>query len=73
MKVHEIVRVTFDQLNASIFDRGPKVDERLAEDKRVNRLEDTFLLWQAICKSELLRNAIIICKSTLIMSPWQVY
>ncbi|KAI0088915.1 guanine nucleotide binding protein, alpha subunit [Irpex rosettiformis] len=35
-------------------------DERLAEDKRVNRLEDTFLLWQEICKNELLKNAVII-------------
>ncbi|KAI0694499.1 guanine nucleotide binding protein, alpha subunit [Cytidiella melzeri] len=35
-------------------------DEFLAEDKRVNRLEDSFLLWQAICKSELLKRSIII-------------
>lgn len=35
-------------------------DERLAEDRRVNRLEDSFILWQSICKSELLKKVILI-------------
>ena len=35
-------------------------DERLAEDRRVNRLEDSFILWQSICKSEVLKRVIII-------------
>ncbi|EKM56244.1 uncharacterized protein PHACADRAFT_253262 [Phanerochaete carnosa HHB-10118-sp] len=35
-------------------------DERLAEDKRINRLEDSFILWLSICKSELLKGAIFI-------------
>lgn len=35
-------------------------DERLVEDRRVNRLEDTFLLWNSIAKSELLRGCILI-------------
>ncbi|KIP03160.1 hypothetical protein PHLGIDRAFT_16052 [Phlebiopsis gigantea 11061_1 CR5-6] len=35
-------------------------DERLAEDPRVNRLEDSFVLWQSICKSALLTQAVLI-------------
>ncbi|GJE98811.1 G-alpha-domain-containing protein [Phanerochaete sordida] len=35
-------------------------DERLLEDRRVNRLEDSFILWQSICKSELLKKVILI-------------
>lgn len=35
-------------------------DERLVEDRRVNRLEDTFLLWNSIAKSELLKGCILI-------------
>lgn len=43
-------------------------DERLREDRRVNRLEDSFILWQSICKSELLKNVILIRESTLALS-----
>ncbi|KAI6121992.1 guanine nucleotide binding protein, alpha subunit [Pisolithus sp. B1] len=35
-------------------------DERLAEDPRVNRLEDSFILWKAICSSKLLRSTTLI-------------
>lgn len=32
-------------------------DQRLSEDFKVNRLEDSFLLWQTICASKLLSKA----------------
>jgi guanine nucleotide-binding protein subunit alpha len=35
-------------------------DQALAEDSRVNRLEDSLLLFKSICKSELLKNVNII-------------
>jgi hypothetical protein len=35
-------------------------DERLLEDPTVNRLEDSFLLWRAICSSKLLAKATLI-------------
>ncbi len=35
-------------------------DEKLAEDRRVNRLEDSFLLWKAVCANKLLRKAMLI-------------
>ncbi|KAF8160896.1 guanine nucleotide binding protein, alpha subunit [Crassisporium funariophilum] len=35
-------------------------NERLAEDNRVNRLEDTFVLWKTICSSRLLEDVQII-------------
>ncbi|KAI6025557.1 guanine nucleotide binding protein, alpha subunit [Pisolithus marmoratus] len=35
-------------------------DERLAEDPRVNRLEDSFILWKAICSSKLLKSTTLI-------------
>ncbi|EPQ55869.1 G-alpha-domain-containing protein [Gloeophyllum trabeum ATCC 11539] len=40
----------FDDVDAVIF-LAPisAFDEKLAEDKRVNRLEDSYLLWKAIC------------------------
>ena len=31
MEVHEIVRVAFDELNASIFERSPEVGKRFPE------------------------------------------
>lgn len=44
-------------------------DERLVEDRRVNRLEDTFLLWNSIAKSELLKGCILICASLSLSFP----
>ncbi|EJD04654.1 G-alpha-domain-containing protein [Fomitiporia mediterranea MF3/22] len=45
----------FDDVNAIIFLAPINCfDEKLAEDKRVNRLEDSFLLWKAVCSSKLL-------------------
>lgn len=35
-------------------------DERLAEDPRVNRLEDTFMLWADICASKALARATLV-------------
>lgn len=35
-------------------------DERLQEDQRVNRLEDSFILWKAICSSKLLTRTTLI-------------
>ncbi|KAL1941908.1 hypothetical protein VTO73DRAFT_6908 [Trametes versicolor] len=35
-------------------------DELLQEDRRVNRLEDSFLLWKAIVQSKLLANCILV-------------
>lgn len=35
-------------------------DERLAEDRRVNRLEDTYLLWKTLCGLKLLSKTQII-------------
>lgn len=45
----------FDDVNAIIFLALKSCfDEKLAEDRRVNRLEDSFLLWKAICQNGLL-------------------
>lgn len=35
-------------------------DERLLEDASVNRLEDSFLLWRAVCTSKLLQKTTLI-------------
>ena len=35
-------------------------DEKLAEDRRVNRLEDSFLLWKAVCGNKLLSKTQLI-------------
>ena len=35
-------------------------DEKLAEDKRVNRLEDSYQLWKMICSNKLLHKAQIV-------------
>ena len=38
-------------------------DEKLAEDKRINRLEDSYLLWRSVCANKLLaRTQLILCK-----------
>ncbi len=35
-------------------------DERLREDRRVNRLEDTYMLWQTLCSLQMLTKTQII-------------
>jgi hypothetical protein len=35
-------------------------DERLREDRRVNRLEDTYILWQTLCSLQILAKTQII-------------
>jgi hypothetical protein len=51
----------FDNVNAIIFLAPISCfDESLAEDPRINRLRDSFLLWQSICASELLQNTTMI-------------
>jgi len=51
----------FDQVNAIIFLAPVSCfDERLQEDPRVNRLEDSFILWKAICSSKLLTRTTLI-------------
>ena len=52
----------FDDCDAIIF-LAPvsSFDERLSEDRRVNRLEDSFMLWRAVAASKLLaRTAIVL-------------
>jgi hypothetical protein len=54
----------FDDVDAIIF-LAPisPFDEKLAEDKRVNRLEDSYLLWRSVCANKLLaRTQLILCK-----------
>ncbi|KAG6879384.1 hypothetical protein C0992_003098 [Termitomyces sp. T32_za158] len=58
----------FEGVNAIIFlapEETPLTaiscfDERLAEDPKVNRLEDSFLLWRAVCSSKLLAKTTMI-------------
>lgn len=51
----------FDNVNAIIFLAPVSCfDERLIEDPSVNRLEDSFLLWRAICSSKLLSKVTLI-------------
>ncbi|KLO07523.1 G-alpha-domain-containing protein [Schizopora paradoxa] len=51
----------FDDMNAIIFLAPISCfDEKLAEDRRVNRLEDSFLLWKAVCANKLLRKTMLI-------------
>ncbi|KAH7925059.1 guanine nucleotide binding protein, alpha subunit [Leucogyrophana mollusca] len=51
----------FDQVNAVIFLAPISCfDEKLTEDPRVNRLEDSFILWKAVCSSKLLTNTTLI-------------
>jgi guanine nucleotide-binding protein alpha-1 subunit len=51
----------FDRVNAVIFLAPISCfDERLTEDPRVNRLEDSLILWRAICSSRLLSRTILI-------------
>ncbi|KAH9924236.1 G-alpha-domain-containing protein [Amylocystis lapponica] len=47
----------FDDCDAIIFLAPINCfDERLAEDRRVNRLEDSYMLWKAVCGSKLLQK-----------------
>ncbi|KAI0339147.1 guanine nucleotide binding protein, alpha subunit [Trametopsis cervina] len=51
----------FDDCNAIIFLAPISCfDEKLAEDRKVNRLEDSYGLWKMICASRLLAHAQII-------------
>jgi hypothetical protein len=48
----------FDDVDAIIFLAPISCfDEKLAEDRSVNRLEDSYLLWKAVCKCKLLSKA----------------
>ncbi|PPQ94855.1 hypothetical protein CVT25_007227 [Psilocybe cyanescens] len=49
----------FDNVQAIIFPVSC-FDERLSEDSRVNRLEDSFLLWRTVCSSKLLATTTMI-------------
>ncbi|KAH9837774.1 G-alpha-domain-containing protein [Rhodofomes roseus] len=47
----------FDDCDAIIFLAPISCfDERLAEDRKVNRLEDSYMLWRLVCSSKLLQN-----------------
>ncbi|KAF4616573.1 hypothetical protein D9613_008941 [Agrocybe pediades] len=51
----------FDNMQAIIFLAPVSCfDERLSEDSRVNRLEDSFLLWRTVCSSKLLSKTTLI-------------
>ncbi|KII91425.1 hypothetical protein PLICRDRAFT_507933 [Plicaturopsis crispa FD-325 SS-3] len=51
----------FENVNAVIFLAPISCfNERLAEDSRVNRLEDSFLLWKSVCSSKLLAKATMV-------------
>lgn len=51
----------FDDMDAIIFLAPISCfDERLAEDRRVNRLEDTYMLWKTLCGLKLLSKTQII-------------
>ncbi|RPD63760.1 G-alpha-domain-containing protein [Lentinus tigrinus ALCF2SS1-6] len=51
----------FDDINAIIFLAPISCfDEQLAEDRRVNRLQDSVLLWKAVCSTKLLAKVQLI-------------
>lgn len=51
----------FDDVDAIIFLAPISCfDEKLAEDRRVNRLEDSYLLWKSVCSCKLLARTQII-------------
>jgi hypothetical protein len=53
--------VQFDDVDAIIFLAPVNAfDEKLAEDQRVNRLEDTYLLWKAISRNKILARTQIV-------------
>lgn len=51
----------FKEITALIF-LAPlsSFNETLAEDPRVNRLEDTFMLWKTVCSNKLLAKVQIV-------------
>lgn len=57
----------FTALNAIIFLAPISCfDERLAEDPRVNRLEDSLILWKTVVSSDVLRSVQLILVSQLL-------
>ena len=51
----------FDNIDSIIFLAPVNCfDQRLAEDPKVNRLEDSLLIWKHVCNSELLKNVQLI-------------
>ncbi|KAI0743434.1 G-alpha-domain-containing protein [Daedaleopsis nitida] len=51
----------FDDINAIIFLAPISCfDEQLAEDRKVNRLQDSLLLWKAVCSTKLLAKVQLI-------------
>jgi len=51
----------FDDVNAIIFLAPISCfDEHLTEDPSINRLKDSFILWEAICSSKQLANATLV-------------
>ena len=50
--------------HASLLTLNPvsPFDEKLAEDNKVNRLEDSYVLWKSVCACKLLaRTQLILC------------
>ncbi len=62
----------FDDCDAIIFLAPISCfDEKLAEDRRVNRLEDSYALWKMICSSKLLaRTQIILFLNKYVVVPF---
>lgn len=61
----------FDDINAIIFLAPISCfDEQLAEDKNVNRLQDSLLLWKAVCSTKLLAKVQLILVSGIFISAW---
>jgi guanine nucleotide-binding protein subunit alpha len=51
----------FDDVDAIIFLCPISCfDEQLREDRRINRLEDSYLLWKSVCSSRILAKTEII-------------
>ncbi|KAF9259456.1 P-loop containing nucleoside triphosphate hydrolase protein [Marasmius fiardii PR-910] len=50
----------FDDAQAILFLAPLSFNQMLDEDKRVNRLEDTMMLWRGICSSALLAHCILV-------------
>jgi hypothetical protein len=59
--IHSTTRVYFRPVNAILF-LAPisAFDQRLEEDSRVYRIEDSMLLWREICRNKLLVNVDLI-------------
>ena len=56
--------------NANPINTVSPFDEKLTEDKRVNRLEDCYLLWRSVCANKMLaRTQLILCKSSTYPFP----